>query len=131
MSVLQQASCAVRELTPLVASELRCDVGTLLSGEIAPVIRDLLEERGLVVFPEVHLSDEQQVAFTKTVGTYAPEQGVFKVTLDPAENPNADYLRSGFFWHLDGTMDAKPLRASVLSARRLSPVGGGTEFANT
>lgn len=131
MSVMQQAGYAVRELTPLIASELSCDLATLLSGKIAPVIRDLLETRGLVVFPEVHLSDEQQVAFTRTVGTYAPEQGVFKVTLDTAENPNVDYLRSGFFWHLDGTMDAKPLRASILSARRLSPVGGGTEWANT
>ena len=131
MSVKQQVSYAERQLAPLIASEFRADTETLLSGEIAPVIRDLLEERGVVVFPEAHLSDEQQVAFTKTLGTYAPEQGVFKVTLDPQENPNADYLRSGFFWHLDGTMDAKPLRASLLSARRLSPVGGGTEWANT
>jgi hypothetical protein len=76
MSVLQQASYAARALTPLIASELRADTETLLSGEIAPVIRDLLETRGIVVFPEVHLSDVQQVAFTKTVGTYAPEQGV-------------------------------------------------------
>jgi alpha-ketoglutarate-dependent taurine dioxygenase len=131
MSVKQKANYTARELTPLVATELRTDVETLLSGEIAEVIRDLLERRGVVVFPEVQLTDEQQVTFTKTVGTYAPEQGVFKVTLDTNENPNADYLRSGFFWHLDGTMDSEPLRASILSARRLSSVGGGTEWANT
>ena len=131
MSVMQKARCTSRDLTPLIATEVRADVDTLLSGEIAADIRDILENRGVVVFPEVNLTDEQQVAFTKTVGTYAAEQGVFKVTLDVKENDYADYLRSGFFWHLDGTMDKTPLRASLLSARRVSPVGGQTESANT
>jgi alpha-ketoglutarate-dependent taurine dioxygenase len=131
MSVMQESRYRLRELAPHIGTELRTSAATLLSGEISEDIRDLLEARGVVVFPEIHLTDEQQVAFTKTVGTYAPEQGVFKVTLDSRENPNADYLRSGFFWHLDGTMDSIPLRASILSARRLSPTGGGTEWANT
>jgi alpha-ketoglutarate-dependent taurine dioxygenase len=131
MSVTQMAKFTARDLTPLIGTEVHADAATLLSGELAGEIRDILERRGVVVFPELHLTDAQQITFTKTVGTYAPEQGVFKVTLDPELNPNADYLRSGFFWHLDGTMDSKPLRASILSARRLSPVGGGTEWANT
>lgn len=122
-----------RDLAPLIATEVRADPETLLSGKIAADIRDILETRGVVVFPEINLSDEQQIAFTKTIGVHAPEteQGVFKVTLDSAENENAEYLRSGFFWHLDGTMDKVPIRASILSARRLSPVGGQTEWANT
>jgi alpha-ketoglutarate-dependent taurine dioxygenase len=87
----------------------------------------------VVIFPEINLTDEEQVEFTKTIGIHAPENeaGVFKVTLDSTENDVADYLRSGFFWHLDGTMDKLPIRASILSARRLSPVGGQTEWANT
>lgn len=131
MSVMDKTRYTARDLTPHIATEIRTDVETLLSGEIASVIRDLLEARGVVIFPEVSLTDEQQVAFTRTVGVYAPAQGVFKVSLDAAENENADYLRSGFFWHLDGTMDPTPIRASILSARRLSPVGGQTEWANT
>ena len=131
MSVMQKARYTSRDLTPLIATEVHADVDTLLSGEIAGDIREILENRDVVVFPEVNLTDEQQVAFTKTVGTYATEQGVFKVTLDVQENELADYLRSGFFWHLDGTMDVTPIRASLLSARRVSAVGGQTEWANT
>lgn len=133
MSVIAKSKYTRRDLTPLIATEIRTDVGTLLSGEIAKDIRDILERRGVVIFPEINLTDEQQVDFTKTIGVHAPETaaGVFKVTLDSTENEMADYLRSGFFWHLDGTMDKLPIRASILSARRLSPIGGQTEWANT
>jgi len=34
-------------------------------------------------------------------------------------------------WHIDGSTDDLPTRASLLSARRLSKVGGETEFSNT
>lgn len=133
MSVIEKSKYATRDLTPLVATEVRTDAETLLSGEIAEDIREILERRGVVVFPEINLTDEQQVIFTKTIGVHAPESeaGVFKVTLDSNENSMADYLRSGFFWHLDGTMDKLPIRASILSARQLSPIGGQTEWANT
>ena len=131
MTVMQRARFSARDLTPSITTEVRADAATLLSGEIAGAIRDLLEWRGVVVFPEVHFTDQQQVSFTRTIGTYAPEQGVFKVTLDPAINPVADYLKSGFYWHLDGTMDHTPIRASILSSRALSPIGGQTEWANT
>jgi alpha-ketoglutarate-dependent taurine dioxygenase len=130
---VSELDCAIRDLAPAIATELRTDVDTLLSGRIASDLRDLLERRGVVVFPGVNLTDEQQIAFTRTVGVHAPEneEGVFKVTLDTTENQYADYLRSGFFWHLDGTMDRLPIRATILSARRLSSVGGQTEWANT
>jgi alpha-ketoglutarate-dependent taurine dioxygenase len=133
MTVMQKDRYTARDLAPCIATEIRTDVETLLNGAIAQDIRGLLEERGVIVFPAINLTDEQQIIFTKTIGTHAPEteKGVFKVTLDAAENEVADYLRSGFFWHLDGTMDKLPIRASILSARRLSPIGGQTEWANT
>jgi alpha-ketoglutarate-dependent taurine dioxygenase len=43
----------------------------------------------------------------------------------------ADYLLGTFHWHIDGTTDAIPSRASLLSARHLSETGGQTEWANT
>ena len=34
-------------------------------------------------------------------------------------------------WHIDGFSDDLPARGSILSARKLSDIGGQTEFANT
>lgn len=123
----------VIDLAARIGSEIHTDVQTLLSGGYAAEIRALLEERGVVTFRELKLTDQQQVAFTKTLGTIVDEgeNHIFKVTLDPAENAGAEYLQGAFFWHIDGTMQKTPIFASVMSSWRLSPTGGATEFSNT
>jgi alpha-ketoglutarate-dependent taurine dioxygenase len=40
-------------------------------------------------------------------------------------------VQAAVLWHIDGSTDDVPTRASLLSARRLSAVGGQTEFSNT
>jgi alpha-ketoglutarate-dependent taurine dioxygenase len=120
-------------LTPRIGSSVALDAETLVSGSAASELRKLLAERGVLTFPEIELSDEQQVAFAATLGAIVPqgEKGIFKVTLDKRENDRADYLLGAFNWHIDGSMDDVPVRASLLNALRLSPTGGDTEFANT
>lgn len=121
------------DLTPRIGSEIRADRDTLLCGAKAQEIRRLLEERGVIAFREIHLSDAEQVAFTKTLGQIVDEgeNNVYKVTMDTEENAQAEYLKGAFFWHIDGATSDVPILASILSARRLSPTGGETEFANT
>jgi alpha-ketoglutarate-dependent taurine dioxygenase len=132
--VTQEATrFAVVDLTPRIGSEIRTDKATLLSGEFGPRIRALLEERGVVAIRELNLSDEDQVRFTKTLGPIVDEgeNNIYKITMDPAENAQAEYLKGAFYWHIDGTMSDVPVFASIMSARRLSPTGGDTEFSNT
>lgn len=124
---------AARNLTSRVGTEIRSDPDTLQGGSHAKEIRELLEQRGALVFPGVSLSDEQQLVFARTLGGVIEqgEKGIFKVTLDTKENVMADYLRGTVMWHFDGFSDDVPTLASLLSARRTSPVGGQTSFANT
>jgi alpha-ketoglutarate-dependent taurine dioxygenase len=121
---------AVTNLTPYIGSELKADVDALVAGEYSAEIRALLEKRGVVAFRELNLTDEQQIAFTKTLGPIV-EEGVFKISMDPKVNPVAEYVKGAFYWHIDGTMAQVPIFASIMSSRRLSPVGGQTEFSNT
>lgn len=123
-----------KDINPRIASEIRADKKALLSGEHAAEIRDLLERRGVLVFPEIHFTDEEQVAFTETLGNFAAEhsgEDIYKVTLDTSANALADYLKGSMYWHIDGTMNDVPILASILSAKKLSPEGGQTEFCNT
>jgi alpha-ketoglutarate-dependent taurine dioxygenase len=122
------------DISPLIGSRISLDKKTLLSGNYAMVIRELLEQRGVLVFPQINFTDEEQVAFTGTLGTVAPEvhgELVYNITLDTKLNPKADYLKGAFYWHIDGTMNKVPVRASILSSKILSPTGGNTEFCNT
>lgn len=124
-----------REISPRIGTEIRADKETLLSGEHAPTIRGLLEQRGVLVFPKIDFAVDEQVAFTETLGTLATEmkgEKVYDVTLDKAVNKGADYLKGSLYWHLDGTMNDVPILASLLSSKVLPSNGGGdTEFCNT
>jgi alpha-ketoglutarate-dependent taurine dioxygenase len=130
----------VTDVAPKIGSAIRTDKQTLLSGARADDIRDIMERRGVIVFPEINLTDEEQIAFTHTLGTFAYEEGeggkdgkdtVYPITMDESINPIASYLKGAFFWHIDGTMSEKPILASIMSARALAPEGGETDFCNT
>lgn len=130
----------VVDLAPKIGSAIHADKATLLSGKHAGDIREIMERRGVIVFPEINLTDEEQIAFTHTLGTFAHEDGegakegkdsVYPITMDESINPIASYLKGAFFWHIDGTMSDKPILASIMSARALAPVGGETDFCNT
>jgi len=120
-----------RDLTAHIGSEIDADVETLLSGAISKEIIGLLEERGVVAFRELNLSDDEQIAFTKTLSSVSQTYEITKITMDPIENPRAEYIKGAFYWHIDGTMLHTPIFASVMSSRRLSETGGQTEFSNT
>src|ERR1700741_587397 len=79
------------EIKPVIGSRILNSKEELLSGEIGAEIRALLQERGVLVFPEIDFTDEEQIAFTKTLGTFAPElrggEEIHKITLDAKENP--------------------------------------------
>jgi alpha-ketoglutarate-dependent taurine dioxygenase len=95
-----------------------------------------LDAHGALVFRGLHIDDATQVAFSKRLGRVVvlgrgenPE--IFRVTLDPAKNPAAEYLRGTFDWHIDGCTDDVPIMATLLSAHAVAESGGETEFAST
>ena len=50
------------DINPRIATRILNDKADLLSGVHAAEIRNLLERRGVLVFPEVNFTDEEQVA---------------------------------------------------------------------
>jgi alpha-ketoglutarate-dependent taurine dioxygenase len=134
MATLAKARLETSDIEPLIGTAIHNDKATLLSGELSGAIRDLLEQRGVLLFPKIGFTDEEQVAFTRTLGTVNSEgeDGIYKVTMDQSENSLRDYLRGAFYWHFDGFSSPKPILASLLSAHRLPNDGSGdTEFCNT
>jgi alpha-ketoglutarate-dependent taurine dioxygenase len=132
----------VEPLKPLIGGLVRVDKARLCDQEVVETVRAALEDRGVLVFPEINVTDEEQLAFTdrlgervnftrRVPGSDASAQDVYKVTLDKEVNNEPDYVLGTFFWHVDGvTMDIPLPKATVLSARTLSDKGGSTEFAN-
>lgn len=124
---------SIEPIAPAIGARILNGKEELLSGEVASAIRGALADHAVLVFPQLGLSDEELIAFTKTLGTYAPDRpdgGTTAIALDDAAGANADYVRGSFFWHFDGYMNDVPILASLLTARTVSPIGGETEFCN-
>ena len=119
------------------ASVIDIDPDRLLNDASLPEwILGALDAHGALVFRGLHIDDAAQVAFSKRLGRVVvlgrgenPE--IFRVTLDPAKNPAAEYLRGTFDWHIDGCTDDVPIMATLLSAHTVAASGGETEFAST
>lgn len=120
-------------LTECIGSQVHAGVADLLVPENAAEVRRLLVERGVLVFRQLNIADEDQVRLGGLIGRLRDEgtNHVFKVTINPEENERAAYLRGSFLWHMDGTHDQVPVLGSLLSGRRLSAEGGDTLFANS
>lgn len=126
------------KLTETVGVEVRgVDVGRLLDDDALPAwTLDTLGANGVLVFRDLHIDDSAQVAFSKRLGRVEvfgsgehPE--IFRVTLDPAKNRAAAYLRGTFDWHIDGLTDDIPIMATLLAAHGVAESGGETEFASS
>jgi alpha-ketoglutarate-dependent taurine dioxygenase len=129
-------------LTPRVAARVDMSREEVLDPAFADECLEALERYGVLVFPRLGLSDEEQFAFSSNLGDVvlmgAPRPDgtrdpIYKITLDPRENPSgAEYLKGTTHWHMDGIHDGgPPPKATMLCARRLSPTGGQTEFCST
>lgn len=135
---------ATTTLTRLRAEDIKPQIGSrvlntkeeLLSGDLTQAINDLLERRGVLVFKQLHFTDDEQIRFTNSLGGNATEIGfqnkaVFPISLDKSINQEVvEYLKGSLFWHIDGTMNDVPVRGSILTSKVLPTWGGNTEFAN-
>lgn len=133
-------------MTTITTEKLTPTVGALVEGverdhllddpEFPAWCLEALETYGVLVFRDLRLDDATQVAWSHRLGQVEvfgkgehPE--IFRVTLDPAKNRAAPYLRGTFDWHIDGLTEDVPIMATLLTARAIATEGGETEFAST
>jgi len=134
----------IEKVKPRIGGIVHVTKQDLLDDDVITAVREALEDRGVLVFPRMHLNDAEQLAFTDKLGkrvnfTRTVQDGgatddadVYAVTLDKKLNFQPEYVLGTFFWHIDGVTIDQPLpKATLLTARKLSPAGGQTEFAST
>ena len=114
-------------------------VDNLLDETTLATCLEALKWRGVLLIRGLDLADEQQVEFSRRIGEVVSQydrvsqshQEIFKVSLDPTVNPLAEFLKGTFNWHIDGTYDSVPQKATTLTAKVVAMTGGQTEFAST
>ncbi|WP_319448905.1 MULTISPECIES: TauD/TfdA family dioxygenase [unclassified Mycobacterium] len=108
--------------------------GDLLADAVIAQCREALKWRGVLLIRGAHFDDDAQLAFSRKFGGEGGTAGgteLSTISMDKKVNKLAEYLKGAFNWHLDDTTSDVPSSATMLTGRRLSEEGGGTEFANT
>ena len=126
------------KVTETVGAEvLGVDVDRLLHDEDLPdAVADALEENGALLFRGLHIDDETQIAFCRRLGdletmSFNEIPEIMVINLDPGAS-HEEYFLGNVNWHVDGaTSQSAPPKTTVLSAHKVSAVGGETEFASS
>lgn len=97
-------------------------------------IKQVLAERGLVVFRDQQLSEEEHIAFARRIGpivvnNYFPANGGYPEIAEVRKS-ETQVVNIGGGWHTDHSYDQVPAMGSILVARELPPTGGDTLFAS-
>ena len=124
-----------RDLKPRIGTEVLADKAALLSGRTRRHIAGAAGATRRAGIPGDRVLRRRTGRLHRDLGTFAPNapgEKLYNVTLDTTVNSSADYLKGSLYWHIDGTMNEVPIRASLLSSQVLPSDGGGdTEFCNT
>jgi alpha-ketoglutarate-dependent 2,4-dichlorophenoxyacetate dioxygenase len=141
-----------RQIGPCFAAEVEgVDLTRPLSPDDVAAIHAGMDEHAVLVFHDQPLTDEQQLAFTQSLGELeqaigtslrAPDEYRLPTTfadvsnLDKHDQVYARDDRRRLFgignrlWHSDSSFKVVPAKYSLLHARRIPSRGGNTEFAD-
>src|SRR5215469_10397754 len=142
----------ITPLHPLFVGEVSgANVTRSLTHEDAAAIDSGMDRHAVLVFRDQRLTDEQQLAFSRSFGEleFTRGTGISKpgeLRLDPAfadvsnldtnnqplarDNRRRLYSLGNRLWHSDSSFKAIPATYSLLSGRIVSDKGGETEFAD-
>jgi alpha-ketoglutarate-dependent 2,4-dichlorophenoxyacetate dioxygenase len=142
----------MRQIGPCFAAELEgLDLGKPLSPLEVDAVHAGMNEHAVLVFHDQFIDDEQQLAFSRSLGELeravgtslrAPDEYRLPTTfadvsnLDKHHKPFARDDRRRLFaignrlWHSDSSFKVIPAKYSILHARSIPSRGGNTEFAD-
>ena len=143
-----QTRLQVRPLNPALGAEVRgVDMNKPMDSATFKELHEAWMQYLVLVLPEQHVTDEQQVVFTRNFGE--PEifhqkiiksksvREIFRVSnvddegkLMPVDHPTVRQLSLAQSWHTDSSYRTIPCTGALLHGVEVSRTGGETEFTN-
>lgn len=136
----------ITPLTPRFGAAINgVRLGSLSDAEFAEIKHAWHQHRGLLAFPEQHLSDDDLLTFSRRIGRLDPppnqENGrqspegypdiyVVSNVKDKAGRPIGALGDGEAVWHTDMSYESSPPLASMLTAREIPAAGGDTWFCD-
>jgi alpha-ketoglutarate-dependent taurine dioxygenase len=134
------------EIEPIndrIGANVKVAAADILYEAVPERIMDALNKYNVLVFPEIHMTDDQFVGLSDYFGekhdlnatqdgSEASQKGIYRIELDSkAKDKNQlDYIAGNDLWHMDGTVYNVPGKSTLLKCERPASKGGQTEFAD-
>lgn len=136
-------SIEIEPINDRIGAYVKVAADDILNDGVPAQIMAALNRYNVLVFPQVHMTDEQFVALTGALGekhdlaatadgSDTSNKGIYRIQLDTkAKDKNQlDYIRGNDIWHMDGTPYNVPGKSTLLKCENPASEGGDTEFAN-
>ena len=145
-------SITMRQVGPCFAAEVEgLDLRRPLTPDEVAAVHDGMDRYAVLVFHDQRITDEEQLAFTRSLGDIEHSIGTSLRPLTDARLPttfadvsNLDKDHKVFarddrprlfglgnrLWHSDSSFKVVPAKYSLLSARSIPSKGGNTEYAD-
>ncbi len=116
-----------------------CVTGIDLTKPITSVLSDQLRAQWLryqvLYFPDQPMTHGDLERFTESLGPFGHDPYISPVPghpniLEVRHEPDEAAIPFGSSWHSDWSFQAAPPNATVLNAKVVPPIGGGTQFAD-
>jgi len=142
MTVAADLDIKVEPIKPAIGAVVHVDKETFLSPDFPAKCAELLDRHTALVFPELGLTDKEQLEFTDRMGERinftntvpggdVSADDVYMITLNKDVNAEPEYVWGSMFWHMDGIVSPiAPPKYTLLSCKSPPDKGGQTEFAS-
>jgi alpha-ketoglutarate-dependent 2,4-dichlorophenoxyacetate dioxygenase len=150
MATTTAGAVSFRQVGPCLAAEVEgIDLTRPLSPEEVAAVHAGMDRYAVLVFHDQPLTDDQQLAFTRSLGEMEQAVGTglraeYRLPTTFADVSNLDHNNQVFardsrtrlfalgnrLWHSDSSFKVVPAKYSLLHARSIPSKGGNTEFAD-
>ncbi|MEJ5978847.1 TauD/TfdA family dioxygenase [Novosphingobium sp. PS1R-30] len=128
-------------ITPAIGAYVRAKAEDVIQDGAPGRILEALNRYNVLVFPEVHMSDDIFLALTAAMGvmhdnkntddgTAVSQKGIFRIALDKDDKTQREFILGNDFWHMDGMSYTVPVKATLLKCESAPREGGDTGFAS-
>lgn len=132
---------AIEPISPMVGAFVRMAAEDTVRDTAPARILEALDRYGVLVFPEIGMSDDIFLELTALLGdrhentviddgSAVSAKGIFRIALDKDERTQREFILGNDYWHMDGMSYPVPVRATLLKCESAPSEGGDTGFAN-
>ncbi|MCB2073653.1 MAG: TauD/TfdA family dioxygenase [Novosphingobium sp.] len=131
----------IEPITPFLGAIVRIAPEDSIANGVPGQLLDALERHKVLLFPQIHMSDEIFLKLTAAMGekhevaatddgSEVSGKGIFRIARDKDDRTQREFILGNDFWHMDGMNYSVPVKATLLKCEKAPAEGGDTGFAN-